>query len=252
VAVSILFVVGVSSAVTVWTTVNGFCERPPVPEDVEDATFRKALLDLQHEGHGQLRSALHASWDLEKVKAAGVKADAAYETRINEGRAKWSGFLNFPSIAVALCFIEYLALRVLFHRPVESRVWEALWIVVGAFLVWLPLRAYSEWWIHFGSKFTLSEMFLALIASGLAILLLYILRDSQESALRVAKLAGAGSAIGVIVAFIKPEAFQAAAGLFFQLPPLYIALAYVCAVLAVMLLVWYLGTSTNEEVAADV
>lgn len=265
VVVSMLFVVGVSTAVTALTTVSGFCERPPVPEDVANPMFQDALLRLQREGHRQLLSALRASWDLEKVKAAGMTANDKYEARLKEERnthpcefwsqsslrAKWSGFLNFPAVAVALCFIEYLALRVLFHRPVEPRVWEALWIIVGAFLVWLPLHAYSEWWIHFGAKFPLSEMFLALIASGLAILLLFILRDSHESALRAARLAGAGSAIGIIVAFIKPEAFQAAAGMFFQLPALYVALAYLSAAIAVLLLAWYLSAPTTEEVAVD-
>lgn len=234
----------------------GFCERRSSPADLKGITIkdpstgqeysRSLLLKIRRDWRNHVVSIPFGSEVDEEIASdleqrydavlAGIRRPGCSFIDQSSLKAKWSGFLTFLGIAFVALLLWLIFLHLMMgERPSESFANIAL-VVVSLLAPWLVLRAYSEWYINFGTVGFRSypALVVALIVLGLIAFQLYVLRSTRRVLPIVAGLIAFLSAAFALLSDFNASYFGIGATAFASLEAIPLLTIYVLIALTII------------------
>jgi uncharacterized membrane protein YidH (DUF202 family) len=234
-----LFVVGTFLAVE--DGAKGFEQRIPMPSQVKDVVLR---WDLQAAMDSARKIANEADFEVKEDRERVEKARSGYRDLLDKrlpdrtlgedasGRAYWAAFLSWAGILLAATLIwSIVALGLARKRP-SDREHSMLSTLIALWGVWIPMRAYSEWYgnLYQWDAKTYTPMLVSIIAIVVCSVLLWFARK-ERSGLTVLTMVNGLLVVTAAIGKWQPKILTAIGGFFAALDGTALAATYLLAFL---------------------
>lgn len=250
--------VGLTLLATVNDHHDGICDRFPAPVDIADASGRAGLLELHVSGHDAMRAAR----DDEDFTKVSDKAHKGYESKLAQIRGAacdyfalaspreyWSFVLSLSGALFVILVFWSLLLHLVARKRPSQEMLSAYLVVFALMVPWLFLRAYSEWYLHFGilDELTYTTMYIAIgLAVGMAIILFILNLKRRVRLIAAALLTGIPTILSVFGA-LSPEWFSFGARVWLALDLSEIVVIYGIFAATIGCLIWYVSVPEGES-----